>query len=181
MANICDYRMLVKGKKENIEAFLDALQQKDDTYIGRGCVVNDLDFDDELAFVDGCTKWSINASLISDANSMKASKEAVVNGTGKSSWDFCDKDIRDFNFLTVFEACEKFNVNMEVYSQEEGQEFQEHLKYENGEITNESTEWRVEYDEDMNQIGTSGGFVDDIYDGVDFDLADVEEKADLER
>ena len=37
MANICDFSMVVKGKKENIEQFIDMMEQKGECLDGQRC------------------------------------------------------------------------------------------------------------------------------------------------
>lgn len=36
MANICDFSMVVRGKRENIEQFIDMMQHKGTIWMGRG-------------------------------------------------------------------------------------------------------------------------------------------------
>ena len=72
-------------------------------------------------------------------------------------------------FLTIFEACEKYHVNMEAYSSEPGLAFQEHLKYENGNIVNDSVLYEEIWNEDsLEVVDTIGGYA-----SWDFTIADV--------
>lgn len=132
MANICSFSMCVKGEHTNIEKFHDALTQASkEIWMGRGADA-DIIYEDEehIAYIDGICKWSVNAALILDAMSMKKQK----NG-GEREW--CDiDDVKDF--VTIFEACEKFHVNMEVFSEETDLGFEEYLRYVDGEIINET-------------------------------------------
>lgn len=125
MANICEFSMQVNGEHKNIEKFYEALTQKNDIWMWRGAEA-DIAYEDEAkrAFIDGYCKWSICAALIKNALSMKEQKE-----TGERYWSGID-DVKEF--LTLFEACKKYHVNMEVFSEELGERFQEHYKYENG-------------------------------------------------
>ena len=44
--------------------------------------------------------------------------------------------------VTLFEACEKYRVNMEVYSEESRSGFSEHYSYNDGEILDERVDFR---------------------------------------
>ena len=46
MANICDFCMMVKGKKESIEQFINMMEQKGNVYMGRGAVINFTDMEE---------------------------------------------------------------------------------------------------------------------------------------
>ena len=163
MANQCDFSMRVNGKHENIEMFFGALTQKDKVWMGRGAVA-DIEYYDEdnMATIEGWCKWSIQSALIDDAIEMQKQKE-----TGKGRWLPSEINAVD-EFLTLFEACQKYHVNMEVYSSEVGCEFQEHFKYENGDIVDESTDYTEIFDEDSQEWVGTGGY------SWDFDLAEVE-------
>lgn len=193
MANICSFSMLVKGEKENIKSFVQAMEQKGNLYMGRGAsVYENVDdaYDEETkSFTSsGSCKWSISSSLVDNAFSMKKQKE-----TGEGNWYDADGFISNHEFISLFEACEKFRVNVEMYSEEPGCGFQEHIVYENGEIRqgsmdfnevwfNESEytieEFREKYnvdddldDEEVMELTFSEGG----YESWDFDLADVED------
>lgn len=138
MANICSFSMQVNGKHENIERFYNALTQNGKIWIGRGSEADiRYEDDDERAFIDGWCKWSIHAALVLDAISMRIQQE-----TGKGDWHWGDGLQNVEKFLTIWEACKEFNVNMEVYSEECGCEFQEHYKYENGNVTEECVHYQ---------------------------------------
>lgn len=127
MANTCDFSMCVKGNHENIESFYNALIQKGNIYMGRGACA-EIQYEDEegKAFIDGWCKWSVQSALIDNATSMK---------TKPDKWWFGENfDITQIEFVTLWEACEKWNLNMEVYSEECGCCFQEHYVYVNGEV-----------------------------------------------
>lgn len=146
MANICSFEMMVCGEKENIRQFLDAMNQKGSFCMGRGAYFSfgfrpdiidatldtNYDEDSKSITVFGNCKWSIHAALIDDAISMKKQKE-----TEEVLWDNRNGFIDNHEFLTLFEACERFHVNMEVFSKESDCQFAEHLLYQDGEITDE--------------------------------------------
>ena len=83
MANYCDFTMQVKGEKENIKAFCDAMSQEGDIWMGQGADVVANFLDDNVAIVNGCCKGSVTAALICDAVTMKKQKE-----TGEGNWAF---------------------------------------------------------------------------------------------
>lgn len=138
MANLCSFLMKVRGDKEDIIQFHKALNQEGKIWMGRGAET-DLTFEEDgAAFMQGCCKWSVISALVDNAISMR---------TGPNKWAFSDED-KDLEFITLFEACKKWNLIMEVYSEECGNEFQEHFICDKGEIIcDECVEWH-EYDLD---------------------------------
>lgn len=146
MANICSFDMMVCGEKENIRQFLDAVQQEGPVCMGRGAEIDfgfrpdiidatlDTNYDEDGKFVTvfGNCKWSVQAALIDNALSMKYQKE-----TGEGSWYNADGFIDNHEFLTLYEACERFHVNVEIFTKEPGCQFAEHILYQDGEITEE--------------------------------------------
>ena len=125
MANICSFSMCVKGKKENIEAFYNAMIQNGKIYMGRGADA-EIQYEDEenKAFIDGNCKWSVQSALVSNAIDMRNNPSAWYWGDGV--------DPKELEFITLFEACKKWNLDMEVYSEECGCCFQEHYVVVNG-------------------------------------------------
>lgn len=98
MANICCFRMSVKGDKSNISKFTSALIQDGEVWMGRGAEA-DIDFlSDSEAEIEGCCKWSIQSALIDDSFSMRRQKE-----TGEGYWGDLDTSK---GFISLFEAYE---------------------------------------------------------------------------
>lgn len=98
MANICCFRMSVKGDKSNISKFTSALTQDGEVWMGRGAEA-DIDFlSDSEAKIEGCCKWSIQSALIDDSFSMRRQKE-----TGEGYWGDLDTSK---GFISLFEAYE---------------------------------------------------------------------------
>lgn len=153
MANICDFEMHLVGAEKDIETFFNVLTQNGNVWMGRGAEA-EIEMNDNEAVITGQCKWSVYAALVMDADSMKNQKE-----TGKGSWTESQDWFNEHEFLSLYEACEKFNVNMEVYSREPGCEFQEHYKYENGEISEDTCNYSEEYNEETGDYECSGGFV----------------------
>lgn len=156
MANICSYNMAVRGTKENIETFINMVNQKGTCYMGRGAEVYDVEYEQleenlwRCTF-DGCTKWSIQASLVMDAISMRKTPER---------WAFSrDTDRASLTFVTLYEACEQLNIDMECYSEESDMGFQEHFLFKDGQLVlEECVEYSEEYDEENDEWIPEGGF-----------------------
>lgn len=127
MANICGFSMMVRGNRNNIEAFYNAMRQKGKVWMGRGANA-EIEYEDvsNRAFINGDCKWSIRSALVDNAISMQ---------TDPTGWYFGEGvDGSEFEFITLFEACKKWNLNMEVYSEECGCEFQEHYVFVDGDL-----------------------------------------------
>ncbi|MBQ8248101.1 MAG: hypothetical protein IJZ42_13315 [Lachnospiraceae bacterium] len=151
MANICNFSIKVKGTPENIEHFYNALTQTGDTWMGRGAVIDDpLEIEEDgTASVSGWCSWSIQSSLIDNAISMRKQPE---------NWAYEQGD-EGREFITLFEACERWNLVAEVYSEEPGLQFQEHYICDRGNVI---------CDEEV-------GF--EKYDVFDFDTKEAAEEA----
>ena len=128
MTSFCEFEMKVKGTRENIDLFLDAMQKKRTVYIGRGAELDDISYYDGYALTTGSCKQSIEDSLILKAVDMKTHPE---------NWDFDVKNqngnviIRDDDkarvmIVTLGEACKMFDVTIEVFSCEPEYSFAEH-------------------------------------------------------
>lgn len=126
MANICSFQMCVRGNCGNIEKFYDALSQKGSIYMGRGAEA-EIEFESEdRAMITGWCKWSIQSALIDNAESMRSNPERW--------WWGDDVNPKTLEFITLWEACKKWNLDMEVYSEEGGCCFQEHYVFVDGDI-----------------------------------------------
>lgn len=158
MANICDFSMVVKGKKENIEKFINMMEQKGNVWMGRGAMVNRIDIEEVenekyRYLIDGDTKWSVKSSMILNAVSMRENPDMWFFGE--------DVDKTKLSFVTLFEACEQLELAMEVYSEELGDEFQEHYLFDEGQVMiSEIVEYTEEYNEETEEYESSGGFED---------------------
>lgn len=126
MANLCSFSMYVRGNHGDIEQFYNAMSQKGNIYMGRGGDAEIIWDDDDVACIDGWCKWSVQSAMIDNAISMRRNPEV---------WLWGDEDkAKSLEFITLWEACEKWKLDMEVYSEEPGCEFQEHYVYIDGEI-----------------------------------------------
>lgn len=135
MANICDFSMCVKGSRNDIENFYNALIQKGNIYMGRGAEA-EINYDNEesKAFIDGWCKWSVQSALIDNAISMREQPDI---------WYFEDEvNVKELEFITLSEACDRWNLIVEVYSEECGCGFQEHYIIKKGNIeVDECIDW----------------------------------------
>lgn len=163
MANICNFSMMVKGKKKDIEQFMDMIEKKGTTWMGRGAIIDFIDMEEVgndifRCQIDGNTKWSVESSMISNAISMR--KEPHI-------WSFGDDvDESKLSFITLFEACKQLELDMEVYSEECGCGFQEHFKFIEGELViDECVDYIEVYNEETDEYESSGGF-----DSWDFEI-----------
>lgn len=134
MANLCSFLMKVRGNKEDIIQFHKALNQNGKIWMGRGAET-DLGFEEDgAAFMSGCCKWSVISALIDNAISMRTEPEKWYHPEGEE----------EHEYITLFEACKKWNLVMEVYSEEGGIGFQEHFICDKGEVLcEECVDWEV--------------------------------------
>ena len=156
MANICNFSMVVKGKKENIEQFVGMMEQKGTVWMGRGAVVDFTDMEEVengkcRCQIDGNTKWSVQSSMVDNAISMR---------TEPNKWSFGeDVDKTELSFVTLFEACEELGLDVEVYSSEPGCCFQEHIICKHGEVVvDDCVDYFEDYDEETDEITSTGGY-----------------------
>lgn len=163
MAHICEFKMQLKGKRTNIDKFVNALTRKGRVHIGDGINNTDISISEynslTIAMITGNCKWRIWSALIDQAVQMQEEKKQGVNNSVIRSAD---------EFITLLEACRRFNVNMEVYSKVPECKFQEHYKCENGNILNDVVDYAETIDDKTGEVTTTGG-----YKSWDFDLQDV--------
>lgn len=154
MANICSFKMKVVGDNgDSLKTFFEMLNQNGNTWMGRGAeafIEEEVHGDRHILVIDGWCKWSIKASLILDAISMREKPK---------NWTFgIDKNYKEMRFLTLPEACKELNLTMEAYSSEAGCEFQEHILFINGEYKDETTHYTEEWDEEEGDFISHGGY-----------------------
>lgn len=128
--------MLVRGNHNDIESFYNAMSQKGNIYMGRGAEAT-LEFeDDDAARIEGWCKWSVQSALIDNAIDMKNNPNRWYWGEGT--------DPSRLKFITLWEACKRWSLDMEVYSEECGCCFQEHYVCIKGDVICDEC---VEYNE----------------------------------
>lgn len=144
MANICSFEMRVKGTEDNCRSFIDALKQEGKYWIGRGAADEDIvqmyGYEGvECYAVIGWCKWSLDNSLVRTANSMRNNPDI---------WDIGKRvKAKEIIPITLKEAVEMFNVEIEAWSDECGCEFSEHIHYGNGYDINDCFAYREAEDE----------------------------------
>ncbi len=154
MANLCGFIARVKGDKANVKKFIDAMEQKNGVWLGRGAetsICDDDDFNDmwndkdsSIEF-DGTCKNGVENAMIDCALSMR--KQAQ---TGKGMWGDLEKGTE---YYTLFEYARKLGIEFEMYSTENGCSFAEHIAYTNelGEV-NETTYYNEIWIEDYETL-----------------------------
>ena len=156
MANLCDFEMVVRGNRKDVETFRNALCQIGTTYMGRGADLMSEEYED---CEDGCravfrgyTKWSVEASLVRNAVDMRTNPDMWYFGEGINK--------EELTFVTIWEACKSLNLDVEIYSEEIGIGFEEHYLFKDGElITSDCVDFSVEIDDETGETETvSGGF-----------------------
>lgn len=136
MANLCSLLIKVRGDKDDIIQFHKALNQNGKIWMGRGAEA-DLTFEEDgAAFMSGWCKWSVISAFVDDAISMRTEPDRWYHPEGEE----------EHEYVTLWEACKKWNLVMEVYSEEGGIGFQEHFICDKGDvICEECVDWE-EYD-----------------------------------
>lgn len=135
MANVCSFLMKIKGNRDDMVDFYMALNQKGKIWMGRGANT-DFASDGETALMSGTCKWSVLSALVDCAVSMRNEPD---------KW-YHDPDSGGIEYITLWEACRRWNITMEVYSEECGCQFQEHFRCDKGDIIyTECVGWE-EYD-----------------------------------
>lgn len=161
MGNLCSFTMKLKGTAENIEVFHDWMTQKGATWMGHGA---ESEYDTEqlrevmtkdadnifTIIIGGSVNNSVLDSLVSDAIEMR---------TTPNRWSWKGMDYENLTFITLFEACEQLHLDMEVFSEEPGCCFAEHILFKDGKVMTKETVPFTEYwDEEKEIYIRSGGY-----------------------
>lgn len=130
MPNLCSYAMRVKGKRENIEEFVDVMTNYSlERHFWRVFRADAEYYDSApdglaIACIHGECAWSVYCCMC----------------TG--DWTYANDVAEERRTSLQFES-RRLNLEIEVYSDEPGMEFQEHYRYRNGEeLAAESVEYR---------------------------------------
>lgn len=133
MANHCNYSMRIQGNPDSVENVIKALQSDyhyetmefdHDKHLFRVfealIVDDDIDEEDDYrsVIVDGYCAWSVNSCMMEDGYYFDNKKEYGDKSKG----------------TTLVELSKDNNVQIEVYSEEGGACFQEHILIVDGEI-----------------------------------------------
>ena len=133
MANKCSFEMALCGKENDVVTFIDIISLNGDIFMGRGAMVDIADISEAengkiQCLLKGNTDWSVEAALIGNAISAR---------TEPDEWLFGEEEEQEISYITLPEACKKLNLEMECYSREEFDGFEEHFLYKNGEFLSE--------------------------------------------
>ena len=161
MPNYCYYQMCVRGTKENIERFINVIQAdynystmefSNDRHLFRVFEadydkIEKLDENDYRVIISGDCAWSVSGCMLNEHRSSYYSriKEQYPN---------------DFRGTTLPKESKRLHLDIEVYSEECGEAFQEHYHFKNGKtIANECVDYneycigdynsKVEAEEDL--------------------------------
>lgn len=176
MANLCGFSMIIKGKSNNLQRFIDAMSQNGDIWMGRGAdveivdrdvldIVNDL----ERWELSGWCKWSVQSSLVDDAFSMEKQRTE-----GKGCWNWNGNISNVSEFISLWEASSRFNVDFELFSEEPGMGFQEHMYAINDGVIDETNDYSEYY---LGEFDT----IDDAINEFDIEFTEEEFKSKLAK
>lgn len=157
MGNVCFFSMGIKGQKENIDKLLRMLKQEGITWIGRGaefeiseCFCSDYYTNEHYCRINGSVSNSLHSALFANAESMRSHPE---------KWNFTPEEIEALHILTLAEACQELDLNIECYSEEPACCFSEHLTISRGEVLSYDKVDHIEsYDETTGEWTSEGGF-----------------------
>lgn len=159
MGNLCSFTMKIKGNPENIKTFHNYLTQNGPVWMGRGAeseydteqldeVMKETENNNFELYLGGSVKNSIADALISDAIEMR---------TTPNRWSL--KNESDLSFITLFEACEQLNLDMEVFSEEPGCCFAEHILFKDKKVvTKEMIPFTETWSEEKEDYIRTGGY-----------------------
>lgn len=149
MANYCSYTMSITGRKTNVNRMVKILKYKDKEYeLARifDADVSDYGFLEHenktiTLQVSGSCAWSVYSCM--------------MKGKGSYYHDsYPDSLLSNLEYLT-----DKLNLVIEVYSEEPGICFQEHILVKKGNvIIDDYRDWQQIYDVDGILVGECGGY-----------------------
>ena len=170
MPNYCDYEMIVKGKKENVEEFVRVIK-------------TDYEYDDvgNCKCEAGRHLWRVfeaNSDILDIEDGM-----SVANIWGYCAWSVysCmfdgdgtyqhDRPNRCGTTLQIEST--NLGLEIEVYSKEPGICFMEHYYIDNGEVTiNECVDYKEWYTDDYDTVEEMNEACDTHFTQAEFDNAD---------
>lgn len=165
MPNYCDYLMRVKGRRNNVDAFVTIMQADYNEVPKHFWRVFEADVCDEhtengIKTVDigGCCAWSVHSCMRDGVGTYNTDYETGENAS---------------HGTTLEEQSKLLNLEIEVYSSEPGMGFQEHYLYKNGEeLIDECIDYLelfFETEEEFNEEKEEGCCSDYTWNDVDED------------
>ena len=123
MANWCDFRMMVRGKSENVDVFYKYLTDYDNSpkYFAR---IFDANIDSEDMDENGTKTMKLNGDCAWSVYSCMCE--------GKYTY-YTDSHDSDSKLTCLREATKELQLEVEIRSEEPGMGFWEHIHYKNGE------------------------------------------------
>lgn len=147
MPNYCSYAMVVKGKKENVDEFINIIQagynyhsdEKPSRHMFRIFEADVIDYEDREVSPEGDAIY--RAHIIGDCAWSVHSCMFEGDGTYYSNVSLTTPEEK-FNGTTLPVESKRLNLEIEVFSEECGFAFQEHYLISNGEVLqNECVDW----------------------------------------
>lgn len=125
MANVCDFELVVYGKKKDVDRCINIFMGKSRRQL---CRIDDIQVDDIQqinqdyckAFIVGTCAWSVYTSMMSGV--LTYYSELSKNDSSSSSK------------ITIPEISAKYNLDIEIYSKETGMGVAEHYQISKGDI-----------------------------------------------
>lgn len=129
MPNLCDINIIVRGRKEAVEKFSNAISTNYNSNYDKFCRIfqSDISENDSYGLVDYqkynvTCEWSAFCCM---RRGQYSYYDDVKNDHEQSS---------DINVTCIEELSEKYGIEVELWSQEPGMEFEEHYHIKNGKI-----------------------------------------------
>ena len=155
MPNYCSYSMKVKGTHENIEQFIKIIQT-DYMYNKDGACINpDTNEPVERHF------WRVFEAYVVDDETENEVRSVIINGDCAWSVTSCMCDGRwtyqgqnpNGRGTTLKQESARLNLSIEVFSEEPGCGFMEHIVFVNGKsIVNDCIDWNEYYTEEFETV-----------------------------
>lgn len=171
MPNYCDFEMKIKGSKENREKLISYLNadyhydiKDNNEYTLKKCTADKHFFrvfeadeieegyyttsDRDYSILTGSCAWSVVTCMFDDDN-----------GTYYGSWKKNNfYDCKDFRGTHMIEVTKDLDLEVEIFSKEDGCGFMEHYVLNKGELLiEECVDYREEYDEESEEVSEIGG------------------------
>lgn len=165
MPNYCNFDMHIKGKKENIQHFLNILQ-------------TDYNYEDDRVEIS-CEEQRhmfriFDTYVETDMDDFEPGESAYADVSGECAWSvvscMCEGDHtyyndmkknKNFKGTTLQKESETYGLVIEVFSSESGCAFQEHFLYSNGyAVIEDCVGWHENYydDDEEEYVIEKGGF-----------------------
>ena len=140
MPNYCNYKTKLKGEPSSIREFIDIMKNNTDHEgphmyrIFAAEVIDESEIDKGFAHIDGYCAWSVYSCMMEGEHTYYDKEKEESAELGKQ-----------FNGTSLIKESKRLSLSIEIYSEEPGFGFEEHIYIINGDI--------VEYEvADMSEI-----------------------------